>query len=124
MVWFRVWYQVQQSSYPSYRHWNWRSIQQNYLRGKYMSDSEKEIPKTREEILRINLDARVQEVMHYQINIDNYTLALENIASMNADERAELSGFADQLRGLLASEKLEQKKAKVMLAVLQQQLED
>jgi hypothetical protein len=89
-----------------------------------MSDSEKEIPKTREEILRINLDARVQEVMHYQINIDNYTLALENIASMNADERAELSGFADQLRGLLASEKLEQKKAKVMLAVLQQQLED
>ena len=89
-----------------------------------MSDSEKEIPKTREEILRINLDARVQEVMHYQINIDNYTLALENIASMNADERAELSGFADQLRGLLASEKLEQKKAKVMLVVLQQQLED
>ena len=89
-----------------------------------MSDSEKEIPKTREEILRINLDARVQEVMHYQINIDNYTLALENIASMNADEGAELSGFADQLRGLLASEKLEQKKAKVMLAVLQQQLED
>jgi len=89
-----------------------------------MSDSEKEIPKTREEILRINLDARVQEVMHYQINIDNYTLALENIASMNTDERAELSGFADQLRGLLASEKLEQKKAKVMLAVLQQQLED
>ena len=89
-----------------------------------MSDSEKEIPKTREEILRINLDARVQEVMHYQINIDNYTLALENIASMNADERAELSGFADQLRGLLASEKLEQKKAKVMLAVLQQQLGD
>jgi len=88
-----------------------------------MSNTTKETPKTREEILRINLDARVQEVMHYQINIDNYTLALENIASMNADERAELSGFADQLRGLLASEKLEQKKAKVMLAVLQQQLE-
>ena len=83
-----------------------------------------ENPQTREEILKSSLDARIQEVMHYQINIDNYTLALENIASMNADERAELSGFADQLRGLLASEKLEQKKAKVMLAVLQQQLED
>jgi hypothetical protein len=89
-----------------------------------VTDSSKEPPKTREEILRINLDARIQEVMHYQINIDNYTLALENIASMNADDRAELSGFADQLRGLLASEKLEQKKAKVMLMVLQQQLED
>jgi hypothetical protein len=89
-----------------------------------VTDSSKEPPKTREEILRINLDARIQEVMHYQINIDNYTLALENIADMNADDRAELSGFADQLRGLLASEKLEQKKAKVMLMVLQQQLED
>jgi hypothetical protein len=89
-----------------------------------MSGSEKETPKTREEILRINLDARIQEVMHYQINIDNYTLALENIADMTADDRAELSGFADQLRGLLASEKLEQKKAKVMLVVLRQQLED
>ena len=89
-----------------------------------MTDSSNEPPKTREEILRINLDARIQEVMHYQINIDNYTLALENIASMNADDRAELSGFADQLRGLRASERLEQKKAKVMLMVLQQQLED
>lgn len=77
---------------------------------------------TREDILQAAYEARVQEVMHYQINIDNYTLALEQIGSLNADERAELSGFADQLRGLLASEKLEQKKAKIMLAVLQQQL--
>jgi len=89
-----------------------------------MTDTIKEAPKTREEILRANLDARVQEVMHYQINIDNYTLALENIHAMNSDERAELSGFVDQLTNLLASEKLEQKKAKVMLAVLQQQLAD
>ena len=89
-----------------------------------MTETTKEEPKTREEILRINYEARVQEVMHYQINIDNYTLALENIASMSTDERAELSGFADQLRGLLASERLEQKKAKVMLVVLQQQLGD
>jgi hypothetical protein len=86
--------------------------------------AETETPKTREEILRVNLDARVQEVMHYQINIDNYTLALQNIAVMPLDERAELSGFADQLANLLASEKLEQKKAKVMLAVLKQQLGD
>ena len=85
-----------------------------------MSD---ETPKTREEILALALEARVQEVMHYQINIDNYTLALERIASMDTDERAELSGFADQLRGLLASEKLEQKKARVMLDVLRAQME-
>jgi len=33
-----------------------------------------------------------------------------------------LSEFADQLRNLLASEKLEQKKAEIMLAVIQQQV--
>jgi len=86
--------------------------------------TETETPKTRKEILQTNLDARKQEVMHYQINIDNYTLALANIAAMAADERSELLGFADQLTGLLASERMEQKKAKVMLEVLRQQLGD
>ena len=81
-----------------------------------------ESPKTREEILQMSLDARVQEVMHYQINIDNYTIALQKISALPVDEGAELSGFADQLRTLLASEKLEQKKAKIMLEVLQQQV--
>jgi hypothetical protein len=86
--------------------------------------TETEAPKTREEILQTNLDARKQEVMHYQINIDNYTLALANIAAMAADERSELLVFTDQLTGLLASERMEQKKAKVMLEVLRQQLGD
>ena len=86
--------------------------------------TEAEAPKTREEIFQTNLDARKQEVMHYQINIDNYTLALANIAAMAADERSELLVFADQLTGLLASERMEQKKAKVMLEVLRQQLGD
>ena len=86
--------------------------------------TEAEPPRTREEILQTNLDARKQEVMHYQINIDNYTLALANIAAMAADERSELLGFADQLTGLLASERMEQRKAKVMLEVLRQQLGD
>jgi hypothetical protein len=78
---------------------------------------------TREEILKSSLDARVQEVMHYQINIDNYCIALEEISKMSDDDRAMLSGFADQLRTLLSSEKLEQKKAQVMLTVLKQQVE-
>ena len=89
-----------------------------------MTETTKEEPKTREEILQTNLDARKQEVMHYQINIDNYTLALANIAAMAADERSEMLVFADQLTGLLASERMEQKKAKVMLEVLRQQLGD
>ena len=78
---------------------------------------------TREEILASALEARVQEVMHYQINIDNYTLALAKIRSLPLAEQQELSAFADQLQGLLASEKLEQKKAKIMLEVVKQQVE-
>jgi hypothetical protein len=74
------------------------------------------------EILEEALVAREQEIMGYQINIDNYTLALEEISKLSVEEKAELSGFADQLRTLLSSEKLEQKKAKIMFAVLQRQL--
>jgi hypothetical protein len=78
---------------------------------------------SREEILKTSLEARENEVMHYQINIDNYTLALQEIETLSADERAELSGFTEQLRTLLTSEKLEQKKAKIMLAVIKKQME-
>jgi hypothetical protein len=78
---------------------------------------------TREEILKSSLDARIQEVMHYQINIDNYRIALDEISKMSDDDRAMLSGFADQLRTLMSSEKLEQKKAQIMLSVLKQQVE-
>jgi hypothetical protein len=79
-------------------------------------------PQTREEILKSSLDARIQEVMHYQINIDNYRIALEEISKMSDDDRAMLSGFSDQLRTLMSSEKLEQKKAQIMLTVLQKQV--
>jgi len=77
---------------------------------------------TREDILKAALDGREQEIMHYQINIDNYTIALEEIDSLPPQERAEMSAFANQLAELLASEKLEQKKAKIMLAVIKKQL--
>jgi hypothetical protein len=78
--------------------------------------------KTREEILKMSLEARIQEVMGYQINIDNYTIALSEISKKSQEDQAELSEFADQLSHLLASEKLEQKKAEIMLAVIQQQV--
>ena len=80
-------------------------------------------PQTREEILKSSLDARIQEVMHYQINIDNYTIALEEIDNLPPNERAELSAFAEQLRTLLTGEKLEQKKARIMLSALKRQVE-
>jgi len=79
-------------------------------------------PQTREEILASSLTAREAEVMHYQINIDNYTLAFEEISKMPPDERLELAAFTEQLHTLYASEKLEQKKAKIMLAVIKKQV--
>lgn len=75
-------------------------------------------------ILESSLDGRIREVENYQINIDNYTLALEEISSMSEEDRAELAEFTKQLSTLLSSEKLEQKKAKVMLAVIKKQLEN
>jgi hypothetical protein len=78
---------------------------------------------TKQEILTAAFEARQAEVMHYQINIDNYTIALTEIRNLPEGEQDELRTFADQLAGLLASEKLEQKKARIMLAVIQQQLE-
>ena len=87
-----------------------------------MTDKTIETPKTREEILAMSLEGREQEVMTYQINIDNYALALEEIGNLPPDERNELLDFAEQLRSLLTSEKLEQKKAKIMLAVIKKQV--
>lgn len=81
-----------------------------------------EQPKTREQILAATLEGRKQEVMHYQINIDNYTIALEEIAKLSIDERNEMTNFEEQLRNLLQTEKLEQKKAKIMLSVIQRQI--
>jgi len=88
-----------------------------------MSDTKTpEAPKTREEILASSLEARVQEIMYYQINIDNYSIALKKIAELPPSEQLELSGFVEQLKTLLASEQLEQKKAKIMLSVIQEQV--
>jgi len=77
---------------------------------------------TREEILESSVKARENEIMLYQLNIDNYTLALAHMSEMTLAEQSELSDFAEQLRTLLISEKLEQKKSKIMLEVLKKQM--
>jgi L-rhamnose mutarotase len=77
---------------------------------------------TREDILKAALDGREQEIMHYQINIDNYSIALQEIGKLSPSEQLELKDFSEQLRSLLASEILEQKKAKIMLSVLKAQV--
>lgn len=72
------------------------------------------------EILEEAKRQRVDEVLLYQINIDNYTRAIKHIEDLGD---AELDDFKKQLQSLLATEALEQKKANVLLAIIQQQLE-
>lgn len=74
------------------------------------------------EILSQALTVRENEVLGYQINIDNYSLAINHIDALEKDEQTELAEFRKQLVSLLKSEQLEQKKANVMLAVIRQQI--
>jgi len=70
----------------------------------------------RKELLLTNLEARRKEVMDYQINIENFQLALkeiENDSSMNE--------FRQRLEQLLMEHIREHKKSSVMLKVLEVQ---
>ena len=69
------------------------------------------------EILTSALDARIKEVTEYQVNIDNFRLAIERIG-----DDPDLQDFKQQLEGLLASSLLEQRKAQIMLEVVQSQV--
>lgn len=73
-------------------------------------------------ILRDAVQVRRAEVMHYQINIDNFTLAIKKIEVEHWDNDHMLE-FANHLRGLLASSRTEQLKESIMLEVIEQQLE-
>ncbi len=75
-------------------------------------------PEYRKEILTAALDARIKEVTEYQVNIDNYRLAIERIG----DDK-DLRQFKEQIQTLLASSLLEQRKAQIMLDVIRVQTE-
>lgn len=72
----------------------------------------------REDILRQALEAREDEVLHYQINIDNYERAI-----VKSESDPDLIDFTQKLQELLSSSKLEQKKAMIMRDVVREQLE-
>ena len=77
-----------------------------------------------EERIKILTDAyehRKREVMHHQINIDNYTLALAEIAEKHPEDEA-MAEFANRLRDLLASSIVEQAKEVIMRDVMAKQL--
>ncbi|WP_068305911.1 hypothetical protein [Pararhodobacter sp. CCB-MM2] len=72
----------------------------------------------RQDILTGALEAREKEVTEYQVNIDNFRLAIAEIG-----DDPELQGFKESLQGLLASSVLEQRKAQIMLTVIKKQVE-
>jgi hypothetical protein len=77
-----------------------------------------------EERIKILTDAyehRQREVMHHQININNYQLALQEIAEKHPDSEV-MAEFANRLRDLLASSIIEQAKEVIMRDVMAKQL--
>jgi len=70
------------------------------------------------EILTSALEARTKEVTEYQVNITNFSLAIKHIG-----DDPELQEFKANLQELLASSAFEQRKAQIMLDVVQSQLE-
>jgi hypothetical protein len=80
-----------------------------------------DIEKERVDILTAALEQREREVLHYQINIDNYQLALSEIEEKHANSEA-MADFANQLRGLLAASIIEQAKEVIMRDVVAKQL--
>lgn len=76
----------------------------------------------RASILRSSVQSRDAEISEYQLNIDNYRLALDMISKMSEEEREWMKPFVDQLNELLSSSLFEQKKAMIMRDVVLHQL--
>ena len=72
------------------------------------------------EILTTALEGREKELIEYQVNIDNYRLAIARIS----DDDEELLPFREQLQNLLTSSLLEQRKSTIIRDVIAEQLAD
>tara|TARA_R110000851_G_scaffold2217_1_gene8594 strand:- start:2856 stop:3086 length:231 start_codon:yes stop_codon:yes gene_type:complete len=71
----------------------------------------------RKEILESALDARQREVIEYQVNIDNFTMAAERIG-----DDLDLQNYKATISDMLTQTMVEIKKAKLMLGVIEEQL--
>lgn len=74
-----------------------------------------------------NVVHRRDEIAEYQLDIDNYVLAIERIPNdypINHDLHEEMSTFKSDLGNILRSSRVEQGKAITILKVLEQRLKD
>jgi hypothetical protein len=74
-------------------------------------------------VLQQAAEHRAREVLHHQINIDNYKRAIAIIDDRHSDS-SDMLKFKEQLSGLLASSIVEQTKEQIMLEVITQQLSE
>ena len=74
------------------------------------------------DILTVALEHRNAEVLHHQINIDNYRLALVEIADKHPD-CPHMAEFGQRLQHLLETSVIEQRKEVLMRDVIAKQLE-
>lgn len=80
---------------------------------------------SRVETLTAALSAREDEVLNYQINIDNYRAAMQKIEarySGDTDLDRAMSSFYEQLKQLHDASVIEREKASIMLEVIRDQL--
>ena len=75
------------------------------------------------ETLQSALDARNDELLGYQINIDNYTRAIDKINAEYANNPAMIE-FRDRLVDMLESHKTEQLKSMIIRDVIADQLNE
>jgi hypothetical protein len=75
------------------------------------------------EILQSALDARNDEFLGYQVNIDNYTRAIDKINAEHQNNPAMIE-FRDRLTDMLESHKIEQLKSMIIRDVIADQLNE
>ena len=73
------------------------------------------------ETLQSALEARNDELLDYQINIDNYTRAIDKINAEHQNNPAMIE-FRDRLADMLESHKTEQLKSMIIRDVIADQL--
>ena len=81
-----------------------------------------DINEERRIMLTTAVESRTREVMNHQINIDNYRLAVIEIED-NYSHDPHMQEFSTRLQDLLASSIVEQTKEKILLKVINAQLE-
>jgi len=79
-----------------------------------------DLEQERLDMLRAAYEGRSRAVMHYQVNIDNFTEAVDRIGQT---DDVNLASFVSELTTMIVNERAQQARERVMLEVITAQLE-